>query len=314
MKKDTDKTKELEKELKAETKEKEEAVEELLEATVKIEALQEELLKEKVENAELHAEIEQEKEENREAIKENRKLRFSNSFMRVVLFVIFTVFVFLGGWYLGTKLVDLENYIYGDTPNPLSDKKISFSKENADKALNDLYSEVLSANGYLAHVLYNKDTSDTLDLYGDNFYKLSVVPKLEKDLYEDSMYYYVTYDNYLSEYEKLYGDTSGLEDLLLDSSMYPILLEDENKVLYDVYFDTGVEIKFSSEKVLYTAEDKIYTMTGTYEEVGGDFCLLKGSVVKGTFELKYKVNEDMTKYIVGMKITKSDITIEKNKD
>lgn len=312
MKKETDKTKELEKELKEEVKEKKEAVEELLEATVKIEALQEELLKEKVENAELHAEIEQEKEENRETNRENRKLRISNSFMRVTLFVIFTIVVFFGGWYLGTKLVDLENYIYGDTPNPLSDKKISFNKEEADKALNDLYGEVLDSNGFLGRVLYNKPELDSLDLYGDNFYKLSVVPKKDKELYEDSMYYYVTYDNYLLEYEKLYGSDSKLEDTLLDNSTYPMLLENENKVLYDFYFNTDVEVSFSADKILYTAEDKVYTMTGTYEELGGDLCLLKGSTVKGTFELKYKVNDDMTKYIIGMKITKSDMSIKKN--
>ena len=93
--------------------------------------LQEELVKEKCENIELQAEIEREKEENEVLVKENKKLRMSISLLRLVFFFVFTVIVFVGGWYIGTKLVDLDKFLYGDEEeiNPEEDKTISFSEE-----------------------------------------------------------------------------------------------------------------------------------------------------------------------------------------
>lgn len=280
----------------------EEELEERNEKVAEYQSLQEKMDKKVSDNIGLQA-------DNKELEKENRKLRISNSFLKVVLFLVFTIVVFIGGWYIGTKLVDLEEYIYGDTMNPLSDKKIEFSKEDANLALDELYGELLSTNGFIAHVLYNEEVPESIDLMENITYKLAVVPKVDSALYEDSMYPYVTYENYFTEYEKLYGNVGDLEELLLDMSYYPKLLSDE-KVVYDFVIETGVEVSFKAEKIDYTAADKIYKITGTYQEVGGDFCLLKGSVANGAFELQYVVNDDGSKNIVSMIITKSDMTIE----
>ena len=290
----------------------EEELEQKIEEVAELEEIQEEIIRENSDNIGLQAEIEREKEENKELEKENRKLRFSNSILRVVLFIVFTIVVFTGGWYLGTKLVDLEDYIYGDSSNPLSDKKIDFSKEDADKELNNIYGEVLSARGFISKVLFNEDVPDKIDLVQDITYKLAVVPKIDETLYGDSLFEYVSYENYFNEYEKMYGTIGDLEEQLLDSSYYPKLVDD-NKIIYDFYIDTGVEVSFDVEKIDYTAVDKTYTITGNYKEVGGDFCLLKGTVVNGTFELKYVVNEKENKNIVSMIVTKTDMNIKKDK-
>lgn len=290
----------------------EEELEQKMEEVAELEDIQEEIIKENSDTVVLQADLEKEKEENKELSRENRRLRFSNSFMKIILFVIFTVVVFIGGWYLGTKLVDLEDYIYGDTANPLSDKKIEFSKEEANKDLNKVYGNVLSAKGFISKVLFNEEVPDKIDLIQDLTYKLAVVPKIDETLYGDSMYEYVSYENYFTEYEKMYGNAGDLEELLLDSSFYPKLVDD-NKIIYDFYIDTGVEVSFDAEKIDYTAVDKTYTITGKYKEFGGDFCLLKGTVVNGTFELKYVVNENGNKNIISMIITKTDMNIKKDK-
>ena len=290
----------------------EEELEQKMEEVAELEEIQDEIIKENSDTVVLQADLEKEKEENKELSRENRRLRFSNSFMKIILFVVFTVVVFIGGWYLGTKLVDLEDYIYGDTANPLSDKKIEFSKEEANKDLNKVYGNVLSAKGFISMVLFNEEVPDKIDLIQDLTYKLAVVPKIDETLYGDSMYEYVSYENYFTEYEKMYGNAGDLEELLLDSSFYPKLVDD-NKIIYDFYIDTGVEVSFDAEKIDYTAVDKTYTITGKYKEFGGDFCLLKGTVVNGTFELKYVVNENGNKNIISMIITKTDMNIKKDK-
>ena len=290
----------------------EEELEQKMEEVAELEEIQDEIIKENSDTVVLQADLEKEKEENKELSRENRRLRFSNSFMKIILFVVFTVVVFIGGWYLGTKLVDLEDYIYGDTANPLSDKKIEFSKEEANKDLNKVYGNVLSAKGFISKVLFNEEVPDKIDLIQDLTYKLAVVPKIDETLYGDSMYEYVSYENYFTEYEKMYGNAGDLEELLLDSSFYPKLVDD-NKIIYDFYIDTGVEVSFDAEKIDYTAVDKTYTITGKYKEFGGDFCLLKGTVVNGTFELKYVVNENGNKNIISMIITKTDMNIKKDK-
>lgn len=290
----------------------EEELEQKIEEVAELEEIQEEIIKENSDSVVLQAEIEKEKEEVKELEKENRKLRFSNSFLKIVLFIVFTIVVFTGGWYLGTKLVDLEDFIYGDTANPLSDKKIEFSKEEANKDLNRIYGNVLSAKGFISKVLFNEDVPEKIDLVQEITYKLAVVPKVDETLYGDSMFEYVSYENYFLEYEKMYGNSSDLEELLLDSSYYPKLVDD-NKIIYDFYIDTGVEVSFDAEKIDYTAVDKTYTITGKYKEFGGDFCLLKGTVVNGTFELKYVINENGNKNIISMVITKTDMEIKKDK-
>ena len=70
------------------------------------------------------AKIEKEKNDNVELFKENKKLRMSISFFRLVFIFIFTVIVFVGGGYIGTKLVDLDNFLYGEEEeiNPIEDK------------------------------------------------------------------------------------------------------------------------------------------------------------------------------------------------
>lgn len=135
--------------------------------------LQEELVKEKCENVELQAEIEREKTENEELIKENKKLRMSISLLRLVFFFLFTVIVFVGGWYIGTKLVDLDRFLYGDEEeiNPEEDKDIVFSKTNADVELDKFFGKVMSRKGFIAKVLNKEDVPDEFDLYNDYEYR-----------------------------------------------------------------------------------------------------------------------------------------------
>lgn len=274
--------------------------------------LQEELVKEKCENIELQAEIEREKEENEVLVKENRKLRMSISLLRLVFFFVFTVIVFVGGWYIGTKLVDLDKFLYGDEEeiNPEEDKNISFSKEKANVELDKFYGKIMSKKGFIAKVLNNETVPDSFDLYNVYEYRLSVVPRFDERLYEDSMYPYVTYDSFKKAYKQIYG-LEDLETIFSSMTTYPKLV-DGNKVLFDDYLDTGVGVSFKASEIKYTSKDQIYTMTGTYEEVAGTYSVLYGTVVSGSFELKYKMDEVGNKYIVGMMIYKEDMNLSRN--
>lgn len=274
--------------------------------------LQEELVKEKCENVELQAEIEREKVEREELVKENKKLRMYVSLLRLIFFFVFTVIVFVGGWYIGTKLVDLDKFLYGDEEeiNPQEDKDISFSKEVADVELDKFYGEIMSKKGFIAKVLNKEDVPESFDLYNDYVYRLSVVPRFDERLYEDSMYPYVTYDSFKKAYKQIYG-LEDLETIFNSMSTYPMLV-DGNKVLFDDYLDTGVSVSFSSDEIKYTAADKIYTMTGTYEEVAGTYSILYGTTVTGTFELKYKMDDVGNKHIVGMVIEKEDMNLSRS--
>ena len=277
-----------------------------------IEELQEELVKEKCENVELKTEIEREKTENEELIKENKKLRMSISFLRLVFFLVFTIIVFVGGWYIGTKLVDLDKFLYGDEEeiNPEEDKEISFSKKDANIELDKFFGKVMSRKGFIAKVLNKEDVPDDFDLYNVYEYRLSVVPRFDERLYEDSMYPYVTYDSFKKAYRQIY-DLENLEEIFSSMEGYPMLM-DGNKVLFDDYLDTGVVVSFSADEIKYTAKDKIYTMTGTYKETAGTYSVLYGTSVSGSFELKYKMDDVGNKHIVGMVILKEDMTLSKS--
>lgn len=274
--------------------------------------LQEELVKEKCEKVELQAEIEREKNENEELLKENKKLRMSISLLRLIFFFIFTIIVFVGGWYIGTKLVDLDEFLYGDEEqiNPEEDKNIVFSKLNANIELDKFFGKVMSRKGFISKLLNNEDVPEDFNLYSDYGYRLSVVPRFDEKLYNDSKYPYVAYDSFKKAYKKIYG-LENLEEIFGKIDGYPMLV-DGNKVLFDDYLDTGVEISFFAEEIKYTAEDKIYTMTGIYKEVAGMYSSLYGTVVTGGFELKYKMDDVGNKQIVGMVIFKEDMTLSKS--
>lgn len=277
-----------------------------------IEELQEELVKEKCENVELKTEIEREKTENEELIKENKKLRMSISFLRLVFFFVFTVIVFVGGWYIGTKLVDLDKFLYGDDEviNPEEDKDISFSKKDANVELDKFFGDVMSKKGFIAKVLNKEDVPDEIDLYNVYQYRLSVVPRFDAKLYEDSMYPYVTYDSFKKAYKQIYN-LENLEEIFNGMEGYPMLV-DGNKVVFDDYLTTGVVVKFSADEIKYTAKDKIYTMTGTYQETAGMYSILYGTSLTGSFELKYKMDDVGNKHIVGMVIFKEDMTLSQS--
>ena len=274
--------------------------------------LKDELIREKCENIELQAEIEKEKEENAELAKENKKLRMSISILRLVFFFIFTIIVFGGGWFIGTKLVDLDEFLYGDEEeiNPEEDKEISFSHVKANIELDKFYGEIMSKKGFIAKLLNNENIPDSFDLYNIYEYRLSVVPRFDEKLYDDSLHPYVTYDSFKKAYKQIYG-LEDLETIFDCMTTYPMLI-DGNKVLFDDYLETGVDISFSAEKIKYTVEDKIYTMYGTYKEVAGTYSILYGTTVTGSFELKYRMNDVGNKYIVGMIIYKEDLNLSKS--
>jgi len=274
--------------------------------------LKDELIREKCENIELQAEIEKEKEENAELVKENKKLRMSISILRLVFFFIFTIIVFGGGWFIGTKLVDLDEFLYGDEEeiNPEEDKEISFSHVKANIELDKFYGEIMSKKGFIAKLLNNENIPDSFDLYNIYEYRLSVVPRFDEKLYDDSLHPYVTYDSFKKAYKQIYG-LEDLETIFDGMTTYPMLI-DGNKVLFDDYLETGVDISFSAEKIKYTVEDKIYTMYGTYKEVAGTYSILYGTTVTGSFELKYRMNDVGNKYIVGMIIYKEDLNLSKS--
>ena len=159
-------------------------------------------------------------------------------------------------------------------------------------------------------MLNNETVPDSFDLYNVYEYRLSVVPRFDERLYEDSMYPYVTYDSFKKAYKQIYG-LEDLETIFSSMTTYPKLV-DGNKVLFDDYLDTGVGVSFKASEIKYTSKDQIYTMTGTYEEVAGTYSVLYGTVVSGSFELKYKMDEVGNKYIVGMMIYKEDMNLSRN--
>lgn len=270
--------------------------------------LQEKIARERVENAGLQSELEQEKVDNKELERENRRLKFSNSVFKIVLFIIFTIGVFTCGWFIGTKLVDLDEYIYGDEViNPLKDKEISFSQSSANDSLNEIFGSYMIVDGYIARMLFNQSVPDTYDFYNVVEYKLAIVPKVNEEIYGDGNARYVTYKDFKNEYKKLYKDTTNLNEELKrekeNIKNYPQMLE-EGKVIYNDLGDTGVEVFFSAEKINYTAQDRIYTMTGQYKELAGSNSVLYGTSVNANFELKYKMDNDGTTYMIGMLITR----------
>jgi len=280
-----------------------------------IDVLQEKIAQERVENAGLQSELEQEKNDNKQLERENRRLKFSNSIFKVILFVIFTIVIFTCGWFIGTKLVDLDEYIYGDEiVNPLKDKEISFSQSSANEYLNKIFGSYMVYDGYIAKMLFNQSVPDTYDFYNVVEYKLAVVPKINEEVYGNGNAKFVTYDDYKSQYQKMYKDTSSLDDELTREKEqiknYPQLLE-EGKVIYNNVENAGVEVFFSAEKIYYTAEDRIYTMSGQYKELAGSNSILYGTAVNANFELKYKMDNDGTTYMIGMVINKVDENIEK---
>ena len=277
-----------------------------------IEELQEELVKEKCKKVELHAEIEREKEENQELIKENKKLRMSITILRLIFFFIFTVIVFIGGWYIGTKLVDLDRFLYGEDSNinPEEDKDIKFSQISANVELDKFFGKFMSKKGFISKILNNNNIPEQFDLFNDYEYRLSIVPRFDEKLYEDSIYHYVTYDSFRKAYKQIYG-LEDLETIFNSMSSYPMLV-DGNKVLFDDYLDTGVEVSFLAENIKYTSKDKVYTMSGIYKEVAGTYSVLYGTTVTGTFELKYKMDDVGNKRIIGMVIIKEDMNLSKS--
>jgi len=296
---------------KKEEKAVEEKEKEKLEETIKLEELQEEIIKEKCDNAELQAEIEKEKNENEELIIENKRLRRLNSFLKVVLFIIFTIVVFVGGWYLGTRLAYWENMLYGDKDDDnlikeeVVDREISFSQVKANQELNKVYSDFMISNGYIAKLLYNATSLDVYDFYNVVEYKLLVVPKSNLEEYEDNLYF-VSYDDFKNSYEEMYGNSDGLGKVLSNNvDNYPYLVN--KKVVFEKFKNNSVIVSFNAEKIKYTASDKIYILTGKYKELAGNDSILYGTVVNASFELKYKIGKNGNKYIVGMKIVK-DIT------
>ena len=150
-------TKKKEEEVTIEEKEQileEEIIEKELDMIDKLEEendeLQEKIARERVENAGLQSELEQEKDDNKELERENRRLKFSNSIFKIILFIIFTIVVFTCGWFIGTKLVDLDEFIYGDEEvNPLKDKEISFSQSSANDKLNEIFGSYMIHDGYI---------------------------------------------------------------------------------------------------------------------------------------------------------------------
>lgn len=270
--------------------------------------LQEKIARERVENAGLQSELEQEKDDNKELERENRRLRFSNSVFKIILFILFTIVVFTCGWFLGTKLVDLDEYIYGDEViNPLKDKEISFSQSSVNDSLNEIFGSYMIVDGYIARMLFNQSVPDTYDFYNVVEYKLAIVPKVNEEIYDDGNARYVTYKDFKNEYKKLYKDTSNLNAELKREKEsiknYPQMLE-EGKVIYNDLGDTGVEVFFSVEKIKYTAQDRIYTMTGQYKELAGSNSVLYGTSINANFELTYKMDNDGTTYMIGMVITR----------
>lgn len=270
--------------------------------------LQEKIAHERVENAGLQSELEQEKTDNKQLERENRRLKFSNSIFKIILFVIFTIVVFTCGWFIGTKLVDLDEYIYGDEEvNPLKDKEISFSQSSANDKLNEIFGSYMIHDGYIAKMLFNQSVPDIYDFYNVVEYKLAIVPKINEEVYEDGNARYVAYKDFKSEYKKMYKDTSLLDEELTREKdkikNYPQLIEN-GKVVYNDLGSTGVEVFFSAEKIYYTAQDRIYTMTGQYKELAGNNSVLYGTTVNANFELKYKMDNDGTTYMIGMVITK----------
>lgn len=270
--------------------------------------LQEKIARERVENAGLQSELEQEKDDNKELERENRRLRFSNSVFKIILFILFTIVVFTCGWFLGTKLVDLDEYIYGDEViNPLKDKEISFSQSSVNDSLNEIFGSYMIVDGYIARMLFNQSVPDTYDFYNVVEYKLAIVPKVNEEIYGDGNARYVTYKDFKNEYKKLYKDTSNLNAELKREKEsiknYPQMLE-EGKVIYNDLGDTGVEVFFSVEKINYTAQDRIYTMTGQYKELAGSNSVLYGTSINANFELTYKMDNDGTTYMIGMVITR----------
>ena len=150
----------------------------------------------------------------------------SISLLRLVFFFVFTVIVFVGGWYIGTKLVDLDKFLYGDEEeiNPEEDKNISFSKEKANVELDKFYGKIMSKKGFIAKVLNNETVPDSFDLYNVYEYRLSVVPRFDERLYEDSMYPYVTYDSFKKAYKQIYG-LEDLETIFSSMTTYPKLVD-----------------------------------------------------------------------------------------
>lgn len=278
-----------------------------------IEVLQQKLVEEKMENVELHAEIEKEKEEIVELENENQKLKKSISIFRLVLFSIFTVIVFGGGWILGSSLVYLDQFLYGEDEqiNPVEDKEINFVKTTADVELDKFYGKFLSKRGFISKILNNENIPEYYDMFNIYEYRLSVVPRFDEKLYGDTVFPYVTYDSFQKSYKQIYN-LQDLEIVFNNISNYPKLV-DGNKVLFDDYLDTGVNVSFDTEKIMYTASDMTYTMTGNYKEAAGTYSVLYGTVVTGTFELKYKMDDVGNKYIIGMIITKEDMSLSSDR-
>ena len=292
--------------MKKEDKEKEVTEDKTLEEKVKEE---EQLV------VELQEEIEKEKVENKELTKENRKLRFFNSFLQILLFILFVIVVFVGGWYFGTKLAEWENENI-NSGNALGteknddekeenkehedieedvDKDISFSKTEATSELDDVYGSYLSTYGLVA------TGSKYMDLYNEKYDKLAIVPLTNIKSENNSSYSYVTYEEYKNAYKNFYGNTDELDKELkmYPDDIYPYLRKDGN-VYFQVSEGASYENSFSPEKIKYTAVDKTYTMTGTYEEstVYGE------EELTASFELKYKIDTNGNKYVIGMKIAR----------
>lgn len=265
---------------------------------------------------ELQEEIEKEKIENKELNKENRKLRFFNSFLQILLFILFVIVVFVGGWYFGTKLAEWENENI-NSENTLNtekndeekeseenkdenendedvDREISFSKTEAGSELDEVFGSYLSIYGL------NTTGSKYMDLYNEKYDKLAIVPLTNVKVDSNSSYSYVTYEEYKNAYKRFYCNTDNLDKELkmYPDDIYPYLRKDGN-VYFQVFEGTLYENSFIPEKIMYTAIDKTYTMTGIYAETS-DY----GDAVTANFELKYKIDVNGNKYVVGMKITK----------
>ena len=310
-------TKNKEEEITLEEKEQileEEIIEKELDMIDKLEEendeLQETIARERVENAGLQSELEQEKDDNKELERENRRLKFSNSIFKIILFIIFTIVVFTCGWFLGTKLVDLDEFIYGDEEvNPLKDKEISFSQSSANDKLNEIFGSYMIHDGYIAKMLFNQSVPEVYDFYNVVEYKLAIVPKVNEEVYKDTNARVVSYKDFKEEYKKMYKDTTNLDKELASENgeikNYPQLIEDD-KVVYNELGDTGIEVFFSVEKIYYTAQDRVYTMTGQYKELAGSNSVLYGTSINANFELTYKMDNDGTTYLIGMIIKKVD--------